>query len=493
MSLHNVQDSRTILSKMRAVRSPDRILADCSWIREYHWVGSRAAHSRNPLKFSYPQRCLPYGSRFVPLSMRCSTGSSSALPTLSDHPSHDQLQCCYCCLEMAVTHLINCCCHALTQGAPYIRHCCRLMHLEMMPSLAVRAMCALLLCLSCIVAAGVNVAGHLLHLAGGEVWKSDSMEAQQALQRWTGLLPSAACLLLRDLTTILLVCAALHNGRVPAEPLVTQPHPPQNKRPSKDVNNLFIPMAAGGWLQQARCGNTISSGLVLMAAHCVAPADFLPNVLAALRENSGYPPNADPCNIAAMPYTINDILACYNYDNRGGVSDVNRCLPDDRYIANGFSWFNRDGTLPISQRNFDHAIVFLSRPRMLPSYYQYNYLDNPTTPVNVENWSYIGGDCATCNVECWLSRMGPAQGPNGNTLGTGPNAIRMPLTSLPGNSGSCAVYSPDGCCIAVSSFALIPGGTCGVSCNNYWSPIMSTRPLANLWERRMRVLPNAAM
>ncbi|KAF6254689.1 hypothetical protein COO60DRAFT_1539251, partial [Scenedesmus sp. NREL 46B-D3] len=123
-------------------------------------------------------------------------------------------------------------------------------------------------------------------------------------------------------------------------------------------------------------GNTISSGLVLMAAHCVAPADFLPGVLQALRANSGYPANMDPCNIAAMPYTINDIVACYNYDNTGGVSDLNRCLPGNTFIANGLSWFNRDPTLPINLRTFDHAIVFLSQAKVLPSYYQYNYLDN---------------------------------------------------------------------------------------------------------------------
>jgi hypothetical protein len=118
----------------------------------------------------------------------------------------------------------------------------------------------------------------------------------------------------------------------------------------------------------------------------------------------------------------------------------------------------------------------------------------PATPVNVENWSYVGNDCATCGRECRLSRIGPAVGPvAGNTLGAGPNAVRMPLTSFGGNSGSCAIYAPDGCCIAVSSFATNPTGACGTNCENFWSPIMSTQPLSTLWATRMRTLPNAAM
>ena len=55
---------------------------------------------------------------------------------------------------------------------------------------------------------------------------------------------------------------------------------------------------------------------------------------------------------------------------------MNRCLPGNTFIANGLSWFNRDPTLPINLRTFDHAIVFLSQAKVLPSYYQYNYLDN---------------------------------------------------------------------------------------------------------------------
>jgi hypothetical protein len=117
-----------------------------------------------------------------------------------------------------------------------------------------------------------------------------------------------------------------------------------------------------------------------------------------------------------------------------------------------------------------------------------------TTPVNVENWSYIGNDCADCvrvpPIECLLSRVGPATGPvNGNalTFGAGPAAMQMPLTSMRGNSGSCAIYSPDGCCIAISSYAV--GGSCGTNCENFWSPIMSSRPLTTLWAARQRTLP----
>jgi hypothetical protein len=118
----------------------------------------------------------------------------------------------------------------------------------------------------------------------------------------------------------------------------------------------------------------------------------------------------------------------------------------------------------------------------------------PGTRINVENWSYVGYPCADCGKECLLSRIGPAEWRTTNTLGFGPNAIRMPLTSFPGNSGSCAIHAPDGCCIAVSSFELNTiNGTCGTNCNNYWSPIMSERPLSDLWFYRMKVLPNAQM
>jgi hypothetical protein len=56
--------------------------------------------------------------------------------------------------------------------------------------------------------------------------------------------------------------------------------------------------------------------------------------------------------------------------------DISRCTPANTWTANGVSWFDRDINTPNDQRNFDHAVIFLSRPRVLPSYYQYNYLDN---------------------------------------------------------------------------------------------------------------------
>jgi hypothetical protein len=59
-----------------------------------------------------------------------------------------------------------------------------------------------------------------------------------------------------------------------------------------------------------------------------------------------------------------------------GNGGLDRCTAENAYVANGVSWFDRDINTRNDQRNFDHAIVFLSRPRVLPSYYQYNYLEN---------------------------------------------------------------------------------------------------------------------
>jgi hypothetical protein len=113
------------------------------------------------------------------------------------------------------------------------------------------------------------------------------------------------------------------------------------------------------------------------------------------------------------------------------------------------------------------------------------------TPTELENWSYIGKQCAECKIECRLSHIGPAKMPGG-TLGKGPDAIHAPLTSLQGNSGSCALYAPDKCCIGVSHITKNDGKTCSETCQNFWSPIMAEKPLSALWAKRMKVLPNAA-
>jgi hypothetical protein len=56
-------------------------------------------------------------------------------------------------------------------------------------------------------------------------------------------------------------------------------------------------------------GNTISSGVVLFAAHCMSPTDVRLQLLEDLRANSGYPANADPCNIGTTyTYVLNDIV-----------------------------------------------------------------------------------------------------------------------------------------------------------------------------------------
>ncbi|WIA30227.1 hypothetical protein OEZ86_000318 [Tetradesmus obliquus] len=242
-------------------------------------------------------------------------------------------------------------------------------------------------------------------------------------------------------------------------------------------------------------GNTLSNGLVLMAAHCIDPWDYRRGRLEDLEKApGGYDRTVDPCNVKALPYTVVKVLVCYNYDNTDGVSDEKRCdaRPGMTLEANGVSWHNRDLAVNPAQ-NYDQAIIFLAQPKALPSYYQYNYLDNydPATSADIENWSYIGKDCKTCDIRCELSHIGPARFPGG-TLGKGPNKVHMPLTSLQGNSGSCALYAPDQCCIAVSHVTTA-AVTCSNTCDNYWSPIMAEKPLSDLWAKRMMVLPNAAM
>jgi hypothetical protein len=44
-------------------------------------------------------------------------------------------------------------------------------------------------------------------------------------------------------------------------------------------------------------------------------------------------------------------------------------------LANGVSWNDRNPAVN-PKKNYDQAIVFLSQPKALPAYYQYNYLDN---------------------------------------------------------------------------------------------------------------------
>jgi hypothetical protein len=48
---------------------------------------------------------------------------------------------------------------------------------------------------------------------------------------------------------------------------------------------------------------------VLFAAHCVSPTDVREDLLRDLRANSGYPADADPCNIGTTyRYVLNDIV-----------------------------------------------------------------------------------------------------------------------------------------------------------------------------------------
>jgi hypothetical protein len=97
-----------------------------------------------------------------------------------------------------------------------------------------------------------------------------------------------------------------------------------------------------------------------------------------------------------------------------------------------------------------------------------------------------GERCPT--VACELSHTGPATFVRATTMGesTGAEAINMPITSFAGSSGSCALNAPDSCCYATSSWGIT---TCARNClGNFYSPIMSTRPLSELWKQRQVVL-----
>ncbi|WIA08000.1 hypothetical protein OEZ85_007471 [Tetradesmus obliquus] len=259
-------------------------------------------------------------------------------------------------------------------------------------------------------------------------------------------------------------------------------------------------------------GNTLSNGLVLMAAHCMDPNNWRQDTLISLRANQKYPADADPCGIATLPYTINDILVCYNFDNNDGNGNANNCVKDPSmtFLATGVSWNPRPASPDAVSAPYDQAIIFLAQPKTLTAYYQYNYRTNydPDTPSFLENWSYIGSDCKTCGtvpgstaVECLLSSTGPATLPDGAckakcTLGAEKDFIQAPITSLPGNSGSCAIYVPDQCCVAVSSYGLSDDkdkGVCALNCKNFYSPIDPDKPLSDLWAKRLAVLPDATL
>jgi len=91
-------------------------------------------------------------------------------------------------------------------------------------------------------------------------------------------------------------------------------------------------------------------------------------------------------------------------------------------------------------------------------------------------------------VACPLSHVGPSTLNPPTTLGDTPGAaaINTPITSFPGNSGSCLLNSPDQCCYAVSSYGT---RACSPDCQaNRYSPIMVERPLSALWASRQVVL-----
>jgi hypothetical protein len=101
-----------------------------------------------------------------------------------------------------------------------------------------------------------------------------------------------------------------------------------------------------------------------------------------------------------------------------------------------------------------------------------------------------GEPCPT--VACELSHTGPATFVRATTMGdtAGSEAINMPITSFAGSSGSCALNAPDSCCYATSSWGIT---TCMRNClGNFYSPIMSARPLSELWQQRQVVLPSTA-
>jgi hypothetical protein len=60
----------------------------------------------------------------------------------------------------------------------------------------------------------------------------------------------------------------------------------------------------------------------------------------------------------------------------GGDLGLRGCssAPGDTILADGFSFYPRTGDLVYAP--YDYAVLFLSKPKSLSPYYQYNYLTN---------------------------------------------------------------------------------------------------------------------
>jgi hypothetical protein len=82
------------------------------------------------------------------------------------------------------------------------------------------------------------------------------------------------------------------------------------------------------------------------------------------------------------------LLISHSYCCLAGNGGTDRCTAGNTWIANGVSWFDRDININNINRNFDQAIIFLSQPRVLPSYYQYNYLDNVSRRLSGCRWLF---------------------------------------------------------------------------------------------------------
>lgn len=185
-----------------------------------------------------------------------------------------------------------------------------------------------------------------------------------------------------------------HGPRVP----VKLPGPPHAQGAAKlfITTRLAALPANCGWTidtsqpQTGACsGNTLSTGLILAAAHCFDANVVRLGLRASLQ---GYPTdiNNDPCGINTLNVQLVGVMACYDFDQTTSQNsfDQSKCLPGRTYMANGVSWYPRP---PLTAANpptlaaanelivtapYDQAVLFMATPvNHLPpgAYLKYNY------------------------------------------------------------------------------------------------------------------------
>lgn len=112
------------------------------------------------------------------------------------------------------------------------------------------------------------------------------------------------------------ICTAPNQMRVPAAP--GTPKADGAAKILLRTVNTWPPPGGCAYANPDKCtncdevfscsGNTLSNGLVVMAAHCMDAEIARRDLVIKLRNISNYPEDADPCNIASLPVTLKDVL-----------------------------------------------------------------------------------------------------------------------------------------------------------------------------------------